>query len=152
MADFDFIAVRDTIATQLATPLASTSFYKYPIGDQTVTENTTDGTREFVMLGELSVARDTDTFGPSGLWLDVIDLECLIQVEKAGATDTIASDVETRAQTLLNAVETGLATDRKLGDNVLISYVSAVRSTNGATERGRAVQVEFTITTEVHNS
>ncbi len=52
---------------------------------------------------------------------------------------------------MLNLIEAGLVTDDELGGEALVAYISSVDSTNGVTDRGRACELELTITVEAHN-
>ena len=149
MANFNYVTLRDTLHTAIVAQIPDA--YKYPPGDQEMTRNTTDDVYEQVWLSEFDGSRDIETFGPSGLRDDSVDLSGTILVESPGKGDAAASNAETRTQTLLNLVETAVVADDELGGAALVAYISGWESTNGASERGRACQLEFTVTIEAHN-
>lgn len=152
MAAFNYVTLRDTLHTAIAAQLPNTNVYKYPPGDQELTTNTTDRVYELVWLSEFDGNRTIETFGPSGLREDTVDLSGTIWVDAPGKTDTEASKAETRAQTILNAIETGITTDDTLSAGALVAWLSGFESTNGVSERGRTCQLEFTVTMESHNA
>ncbi len=151
MAAFNYVTLRDTLHTAIVAQLPNTNVYKYGAGDQPMTKNTTDDVLEMVELGNFDGSRNIETFGGTGLRDDSVDLSGRVLVEKAGKTDADASVAETRCQTILSAIEAGVVTDDTLGGAALVAWVSGWESNNGATERGRACELEFTVTIEAHN-
>ena len=133
--------VRSNLKTQLEARagLNGVSVFKYAPLDQAPK-------KEMVYLGDANSGLDFEAFG--SVYEEQIDLKCFVYVLRAGAGDSVAGTVETRAIALANEVIDQLSDDATINGAVIVSRMRNMTIENTLSDEGRVCLIEMDIEAE----
>ena len=133
--------VRDNFKTQLVARagLSGVSVFKYAPVDQAPK-------KEMIYLGDASSSIDFLAMG--SVYEEQIDLKVFVYVMRAGAGDSVAGTVESRAITLANEVIDQLNDDSTINGSVLVSRMRNMQIENTLSDEGRICLIEMDIEAE----
>ena len=133
--------MRSNLKTQLEarSGLNGVSVFKYAPLDQAPKT-------EMVYLGDANSGLEFEAFG--SVYEEQIDLKCFVYVLKAGAGDSVAGTVETRAIALANEVIDQLSDDATINGAVIVSRMRNMTIENTLSDEGRVCLIEMDIEAE----
>jgi len=133
--------MRSNLKTQLEarSGLNGVSVFKYAPLDQAPKT-------EMVYLGDANSGLEFEAFG--SVYEEQIDLKCFVYVFKAGAGDSVAGTVETRAIALANEVIDQLSDDATINGAVIVSRMRNMTIENTLSDEGRICLIEMDIEAE----
>ena len=133
--------MRSNLKTQLEarSGLNGVSVFKYAPLDQAPKT-------EMVYLGDANSGLEFEAFG--SVYEEQIDLKCFVYVLKAGAGDSVAGTVETRAIALANEVIDQLSDDSTINGAVIVSRMRNMTIENTLSDEGRICLIEMDIEAE----
>ena len=133
--------MRSNLKTQLdaRSGLNGVSVFKYAPLDQAPKT-------EMVYLGDANSGLEFEAFG--SVYEEQIDLKCFVYVLKAGAGDSVAGTVETRAIALANEVIDQLSDDATINGAVIVSRMRNMTIENTLSDEGRICLIEMDIEAE----
>ena len=133
--------MRSNLKTQLEarSGLNGVSVFKYAPLDQAPKT-------EMVYLGDANSGLEFEAFG--SVYEEQIDLKCFVYVLKAGAGDSVAGTVETRAIALANEVIDQLSDDATINGAVIVSRMRNMTIENTLSDEGRICLIEMDIEAE----
>ena len=137
--------VRSNLKTQLdaRSGLNGVSVFKYAPLDQAPKT-------EMIYLGDANSGLEFEAFG--SVYEEQIDLKCFVYVLKAGAGDSVAGTVETRAIALANEVIDQLSDDATINGAVIVSRMRNMTIENTLSDEGRICLIEMDIEAEATTS
>ena len=137
--------VRDNLKTQLdaRSGLSGVSVFKYAPLDQAPK-------KEMIYLGDGSSSLEFQAFG--SVYEEQLDLKCFVYVLRAGAGDSVAGTVETRAIALANEVIDQLSDDSTINGAVIVSRMRNMTLENTLSDEGRICLIEMDIEAEATTS
>ena len=137
--------VRSNLKTQLdaRSGLNGVSVFKYAPLDQAPKT-------EMIYLGDANSGLEFEAFG--SVYEEQIDLKCFVYVLKAGAGDSVAGTVETRAIALANEVIDQLSDDSTINGAVIVSRMRNMTIENTLSDEGRICLIEMDIEAEATTS
>ena len=133
--------MRSNLKTQLEarSGLNGVSVFKYAPLDQAPKT-------EMIYLGDANSGLEFEAFG--SVYEEQIDLKCFVYVLKAGAGDSVAGTVETRAIALANEVIDQLSDDATINGAVIVSRMRNMTIENTLSDEGRICLIEMDIEAE----
>ena len=133
--------MRSNLKTQLdaRSGLNGVSVFKYAPLDQAPKT-------EMIYLGDANSGLEFEAFG--SVYEEQIDLKCFVYVLKAGAGDSVAGTVETRAIALANEVIDQLSDDSTINGAVIVSRMRNMTIENTLSDEGRICLIEMDIEAE----
>ena len=133
--------MRSNLKTQLdaRSGLNGVSVFKYAPLDQAPKT-------EMIYLGDANSGLEFEAFG--SVYEEQIDLKCFVYVLKAGAGDSVAGTVETRAIALANEVIDQLSDDATINGAVIVSRMRNMTIENTLSDEGRVCLIEMDIEAE----
>jgi len=133
--------MRSNLKTQLEarSGLNGVSVFKYAPLDQAPKT-------EMIYLGDANSGLEFEAFG--SVYEEQIDLKCFVYVLKAGAGDSVAGTVETRAIALANEVIDQLSDDSTINGAVIVSRMRNMTIENTLSDEGRICLIEMDIEAE----
>tara|TARA_R100000329_G_scaffold27810_1_gene25855 strand:- start:52 stop:495 length:444 start_codon:yes stop_codon:yes gene_type:complete len=133
--------MRSNLKTQLEarSGLNGVSVFKYAPLDQAPKT-------EMIYLGDANSGLEFEAFG--SVYEEQIDLKCFVYVFKAGAGDSVAGTVETRAIALANEVIDQLSDDATINGAVIVSRMRNMTIENTLSDEGRICLIEMDIEAE----
>ena len=137
--------MRSNLKTQLdaRSGLNGVSVFKYAPLDQAPKT-------EMIYLGDANSGLEFEAFG--SVYEEQIDLKCFVYVLKAGAGDSVAGTVETRAIALANEVIDQLSDDSTINGAVIVSRMRNMTIENTLSDEGRICLIEMDIEAEATTS
>ena len=137
--------VRSNLKTQLEarSGLSGVSVFKYAPLDQAPK-------KEMIYLGDANTELEFQSFG--SVYEEQIDLKCFIYVLRAGAGDSVAGTVESRAIALANEVIDQLSDDATINGAVIVSRMRNMTLENTLSDEGRICLIEMDIEAEATTS
>ena len=137
--------VRSNLKTQLdaRSGLNGVSVFKYAPLDQAPKT-------EMIYLGDANSGLEFEAFG--SVYEEQIDLKCFVYVLKAGAGDSVAGTVESRAIALANEVIDQLSDDSTINGAVIVSRMRNMTLENTLSDEGRICLIEMDIEAEATTS
>lgn len=141
MATSKFQDLRTAFKT-LVTPITDCEVTAYPpIGNEFTIEDR-------VWVGEIRVQQEKLTFG--GPRDEDIEIEVVVFAPRFGFSQDEMADAETRAESILAAIEADLRSDPTVGGTVMTSDIASFTSSFTAHERGPVCQIELLVTAEAN--
>ena len=133
--------VRDNLKTQLGarSGLSGVSVFKYAPLDQAPK-------KEMIYLGDAS--SNIDFLSMGSVYEEQIDLKVFIYVLRAGAGDSVAGSVESRAIVLANEVIDQLSDDSTINGSVIVSRMRSMQIENSLSDEGRICLIEMDVEAE----
>ena len=133
--------MRSNLKTQLEarSGLNGVSVFKYAPLDQAPKT-------EMIYLGDANSGLEFEAFG--SVYEEQIDLKCFVYVLKAGAGDSVAGTVESRAIALANEVIDQLSDDSTINGAVIVSRMRNMTIENTLSDEGRICLIEMDIEAE----
>ena len=137
--------VRSNLKTQLdaRSGLSGVSVFKYAPLDQAPK-------KEMIYLGDANSGLEFQSFG--SVYEEQIDLKVFVYVMNAGAGDSVAGTVETRAIALANEVIDQLSDDATINGAVIVSRMRNMTIENTLSDEGRICLIEMDIEAEATTS
>ena len=137
--------MRSNLKTQLEarSGLNGVSVFKYAPLDQAPKT-------EMIYLGDANSGLEFEAFG--SVYEEQIDLKCFVYVLKAGAGDSVAGTVESRAIALANEVIDQLSDDSTINGAVIVSRMRNMTIENTLSDEGRICLIEMDIEAEATTS
>ena len=106
--------------------------------------------KEMIYLGDANSGLEFQSFG--SVYEEQIDLKCFVYVLRAGAGDSVAGTVETRAIALANEVIDQLSDDSTINGAVIVSRMRNMTIENTLSDEGRICLIEMDIEAEATTS
>ena len=133
--------VRDNLKTQLSARagLSGVSVFKYAPVDQAPK-------KEMIYIGDAS--SNIDFLSMGSVYEEQIDLKVFIYVLRAGAGDSVAGSVESRAIVLANEVIDQLSDDSTINGSVIVSRMRTMQIENTLSDEGRICLIEMDVEAE----
>ena len=137
--------VRDNLKTQLdaRSNLSGVAIFKYAPLES-------NNKKEFIYLGDANSSMDFSAFG--SVYEEDIDLKVFVYVLRAGAGDSVAGTVESRAIALANEVIDQLSDDSTINGAVIVSRMRNMTLENTLSDEGRICLIEMDIEAEATTS
>ena len=137
--------VRSNLKTQLdaRSGLNGVSVFKYAPLDQAPK-------KEMIYIGDAVSGLEFQSFG--SVYEEQIDLKCFVYVLRAGAGDSVAGTVESRAIALANEVIDQLSDDSTINGAVVVSRMRNMTIENTLSDDGRICLIEMDIEAEATTS
>ena len=132
--------VRDNLHTQLSarSGLSGVSINKYnPIESNK---------KEFIFFGDSDSTINFQAFG--SVYEEDLSLEIFVYVLRAGAGDSVAGSVESRAIVLANEVIDQLSDDSTINGSVIVSRMRTMQIENTLSDEGRICLIEMDVEAE----
>ena len=123
--------------------LSGVSVFKYAPLDQAPK-------KEMIYLGDANTGLEFQSFG--SVYEEQIDLKCFVYVLRAGAGDSVAGTVESRAIALANEVIDQLSDDATINGAVIVSRMRNMTLENTLSDEGRICLIEMDIEAEATTS
>jgi hypothetical protein len=144
MASSTFQNMRAALLT-LISPITDVAITAYPpVGNEWTREDR-------VWLAGIRVEQDKLTMGgSSGARSEDLEITLIIYVPRVGTSGDEWSDVETRVETILAAIEADVRGDDTIGGTVLTSDIDSFESSFTSDDQGPAMVMEVTITAEAN--
>ena len=133
--------VRSNLKTQLdaRSGLNGVTVFKYAPLDQAPK-------KEMIYIGDANSELEFQSFG--SVYEEQIDLKVFVYVMNAGAGDSVAGTVETRAIALANEVIDQLSDDATINGAVIVSRMRNMTIENTLSDEGRVCLIEMDIEAE----
>mgnify|MGYP001193697073 FL=1 len=133
--------VRSNLKTQLdaRSGLNGVTVFKYAPLDQAPK-------KEMIYIGDANSELEFQSFG--SVYEEQIDLKVFVYVLRAGAGDSVAGTVETRAVALANEVIDQLSDDATINGAVIVSRMRNMTIENTLSDEGRICLIEMDIEAE----
>ena len=133
--------VRSNLKTQLdaRSGLNGVTVFKYAPLDQAPK-------KEMIYIGDANSELEFQSFG--SVYEEQIDLKVFVYVLRAGAGDSVAGTVETRAVALANEVIDQLSDDATINGAVIVSRMRNMTIENTLSDEGRVCLIEMDIEAE----
>jgi len=137
--------VRSNLKTQLdaRSGLNGVTVFKYAPLDQAPK-------KEMIYIGDANSELEFQSFG--SVYEEQIDLKVFVYVLRAGAGDSVAGTVETRAIALANEVLDQLSDDATINGAVIVSRMRNMEIENTISDEGRICLIEMDIEAEATTS
>ena len=137
--------VRSNLKTQLdaRSGLNGVTVFKYAPLDQAPK-------KEMIYIGDANSELEFQSFG--SVYEEQIDLKVFVYVLRAGAGDSVAGTVETRAVALANEVLDQLSDDATINGAVIVSRMRNMEIENTISDEGRICLIEMDIEAEATTS
>tara|TARA_R100001440_G_scaffold73587_1_gene98262 strand:- start:34 stop:477 length:444 start_codon:yes stop_codon:yes gene_type:complete len=137
--------VRSNLKTQLdaRSGLNGVTVFKYAPLDQAPK-------KEMIYIGDANSELEFQSFG--SVYEEQIDLKVFVYVLRAGAGDSVAGTVETRAVALANEVIDQLSDDATINGAVIVSRMRNMEIENTISDEGRICLIEMDIEAEATTS
>ena len=137
--------VRSNLKTQLdaRSGLNGVTVFKYAPLDQAPK-------KEMIYIGDANSELEFQSFG--SVYEEQIDLKVFVYVLRAGAGDSVAGTVETRAVALANEVIDQLSDDSTINGAVIVSRMRNMEIENTISDEGRICLIEMDIEAEATTS
>ena len=137
--------VRSNLKTQLdaRSGLNGVTVFKYAPLDQAPK-------KEMIYIGDANSELEFQSFG--SVYEEQIDLKVFVYVLRAGAGDSVAGTVETRAVAIANEVIHQLSDDATINGAVIVSRMRNMEIENTISDEGRICLIEMDIEAEATTS